>query len=212
MISIVPVKYDRHNPATDFSNMIKDIENNNKSLYLFNDNSEHHYFGDFGGSGNAFLRTYNWNSKYARLTGKPLSAGISTGYEMGNAFEYLDVEVKQIIDRDFSDIYYILKRYPEIDTIYYSTGISPYSKLYDLLSDNNDNVILPNGSYFTINENEKNNILGQSTFSVSENVRAYITHKIWELSYFRTDEEKKIIANKSILNYIEIGSNLTSIS
>jgi hypothetical protein len=209
MISIVPVKYDRHNPQTDFSNMIKDAENNKKSLYLFNDNSEHHYIGHYGGSGNAFLRLNNWHSKYAKSVGKPLSAGISTGYQMGDAFEFLDEEVKNIIDRDFNDIYYILNKYPEIDTIYYSIGVSPYSQLFDLIADNDDCIVLPDGRHIKFTDDEKNNIIGQSTFSVSENVRGYITKKIWELSIFCTENDKfRESADKSFLSQVSLGDRI----
>lgn len=208
-IMIIPVKYDRTKPETDFNNMINDIEQNKTSLYLFNDNNDHHYSGNIRGGGNAFLRIMNWHSNYTSIFGKPLSAGISTGYNIGEAFTQLDYETKRIIDRDFNDIYYILMKYPEINKIYYSIGVNPYSDLYDLIEDNDDCIVLPDGYKLLITDNEKNNILGQSIFSVSENVRGYITKKIWELAKFHsnpTNYSNNI--NKSILSRVNIGDNI----
>lgn len=82
------------------------------SLYIFNDNEEHHETNIIGG-GNAIMRQFN---KHSRLN-PPLSAGIPTGTLEDGGYKKFTPRVKKVIDDAIDEIIELIK-------------IHNYSKIY----------------------------------------------------------------------------------
>ena len=99
-----PIIFVKKNPKTDFKALLEnDIKNNILSLYIFNDNVEHHKT-TIAGDGNATIRPFN---KYGSF--KPTrSAGISTG-ENGVGFKTLQ-DSQNKIDSDINEIKELLQQ------------------------------------------------------------------------------------------------------
>ena len=106
-IQIIPIVFKKNDPNNDFNVMIKNPEYNANSLFLFNDNVQHHKTNKVGG-GNGIIRPYN---KYGNLkiNNRPLSAGIVTGW-FGKTTGFQNLEdpfVKNTIHENINEIYEI---------------------------------------------------------------------------------------------------------
>eukprot|EP01039_Chlorochromonas_danica_P010726 gene10726-11908_t len=76
----------------------------NDSLFLFNDNEEHHFTARRG-RGNAVIREFN---RYGKHKAKPRSSGIPTGTMACGGYMILTPEVQRIIDGAFVEIKQLL--------------------------------------------------------------------------------------------------------
>jgi hypothetical protein len=85
------------------------------SLFIFNDNIEHHGTCRRG-AGNAIMRRFNRHNPVGH---KPKSAGIPTGSLETGGFMELNDEVKEHIDKAFVEIENLIKTFT-YDKIYYS--------------------------------------------------------------------------------------------
>lgn len=136
-VNIHPICFTGLGKYGDFDFMIQeDIKKNiNHTLYIYNDNCEHHKTKSFRqGLGNAIIRKYN---QYNVLLNRPYSAGIPTGHLYGGGFKELDAETQNVIDNAISEIKIIIEKY-NITDIYYSI--------------NNSDDILIGQSIFVIND------------------------------------------------------------
>ena len=88
-----------------------------RTLYIFNDNEEHHTTSIIGG-GNAVIRRYNELGYQNTNFTYPRSAGVCTG-KLSQGYKQLDKIVKQKIDDCISEIKIILKT-DNYDCIKYS--------------------------------------------------------------------------------------------
>ena len=113
MVNVIGTIYQGNNKLGDFNWMIKQPEYNN-SLFIYNDNIEHH-LSNRKGNGNAIIRQYN---KYSNLA-KPRSAGIPTGTLTNGGFTELSEEVKTLIDDCITGIKELIVKY-KYDTVYFS--------------------------------------------------------------------------------------------
>ena len=88
-----------------------------RTLYIFNDNEEHHATSIIGG-GNAVIRRYNEFGYQNTDFAYPRSAGVCTG-KLSQGYKQLDKIVKQKIDDCISEIKIVLKT-DNYDCIKYS--------------------------------------------------------------------------------------------
>ena len=93
--------------------MISNPEYDN-SLFIFNDNEEHHN-SRRQGAGNAIIRKFN---KYSDLD-VPRSAGIPTGTMAEGGYNTFNQEIKNKIDGYFEEVYELINKY-NYNTLYYS--------------------------------------------------------------------------------------------
>lgn len=115
---IYGTKFTKKRTIGDFEWMIQQPEYKN-SLFIFNDNEEHHLTMIRGG-GNAVIRPFN---KYNQNLEKPLSAGIPTGTMMKGGYDFLTTDVERTIDATLNEIIELIKKY-NYDAIYYSVGLN----------------------------------------------------------------------------------------
>ena len=115
-IQIYGTKFTNKNTFGDFDFMCNNSVYNN-SLFIFNDNEEHHNSCNAGG-GNAIIRKYN---KYNKTITKPKSAGIPTGTLRLGGYDDLIEEVVLFIDNSIQEIRELIIKY-NYDTLYYSVG------------------------------------------------------------------------------------------
>jgi hypothetical protein len=132
-IQIYGTKYVKKNQIGDFDWMIQ-RPNYKNSLFIFNDNEEHH-MSIRRGAGNAVIRPYN---RYNPNIINPLSAGIPTGTIKGGGYDFLTSDVQKIIDDAIGEIIELIKSH-NYDSIYYSVG--PDNELGTGLFKVNKNVI-----------------------------------------------------------------------
>jgi hypothetical protein len=118
-IEIYGTKYTGKNKIGDFEWMIKQPTYAN-SLFIFNDNEEHHNTNIIGG-GNAVIRSYNKYHKFVDLN-KPRSAGIPTGTLKNGGYTFLTNIVQKTIDNSINEIMELIQTY-KYDSIYYSVGL-----------------------------------------------------------------------------------------
>jgi hypothetical protein len=115
-MQIIPSVFTGLNKEGDFNFMIKS-GNYERTLFLFNDNTEEHFTNRKGG-GNAIIRPFN---RYSN--GKIYSAGIITGNRFnGGGFKTLNHDAKFHIDSCFLEIENLL-RTGNYDNIYYSAEL-----------------------------------------------------------------------------------------
>ena len=107
--------YNSRDKNTDYKYLIQN-NINPKTLYLFNDNVEHHKTA-ISQSGNAAVRNYNI---YGRGINKAVVAGISTG-EKQKGFSRLTPRVKSIIDDEFREVQNLLDT-DRFDEVVYSSS------------------------------------------------------------------------------------------
>lgn len=121
-MQIIGVRFIESGTYGDFNWMITQPEYTN-SLFIFNDNEEHHETNRRGW-GNAVIRPWN---KYGFDAGQiPRSAGIPTGtLKFGGYLELTD-GVRETIDDAIIEIKELIEKY-KYSTIYYSVG--PNGKL-----------------------------------------------------------------------------------
>ncbi len=115
-IQIYGTKYVKRGQVGDFDWMIQQ-PNYKNSLFIFNDNEEHHMSMRRGG-GNAVIRPYN---RYNPSVINPLSAGIPTGTMLRGGYDFLTSENQKVIDDAINEIIELIKLH-EYDSIYYSVG------------------------------------------------------------------------------------------
>ncbi len=112
---IIGVRYIESGSYGDFNWMIKQPEYSD-SLFIFNDNEEHHETNKKG-LGNAIIRPWN---KYGDEK-NPRSAGIPTGTLKLGGYLELTNNVKDTIDNAIIEIEELIQKY-KFSTIYYSVG------------------------------------------------------------------------------------------
>ncbi len=117
---IIGVRYTESGIYGDFNWMIGQAEYAN-SLFIFNDNEEHHET-DRRGLGNAIIRPWN---KYG-IEEIPRSAGIPTGTLRSGGYLELTNAVRDTIDDAIIEIKELIEKY-KYSSIYYSVG--PNGKL-----------------------------------------------------------------------------------
>lgn len=116
MTQIIPVQYSGRHKYGDFMWMILQPEYS-KSLFIFNDNEEHHMTCKKGG-GNAIMRQFNkYNSSYADY---PRSAGIPTGTLKNGGYSKLDIETSNTINSAINEITELIQTH-SYDKIFYSS-------------------------------------------------------------------------------------------
>ena len=115
-IQIYGTKFIGRGIIGDFEWMIQQPSYAN-SLFIFNDNEEHH-MSMRRGAGNAVIRPYN---KYNTKLEKPLSAGIPTGTMARGGYEFLTSDVEKTINASIDEIIELIKTH-KYDAIYYSVG------------------------------------------------------------------------------------------
>ena len=115
-IQLIGIKFSSRNKYGDFLWMSQQNKYSN-SLFIFNDNEEHHNTS-FSGGGNAIMRMFN---KYSTLN-IPLSAGIPTGTLHSGGYGKFTPEVKKTIDDAFEEIVELIKIY-NYHTIYFSSEL-----------------------------------------------------------------------------------------
>lgn len=116
-VQIVGIKYISNDQYGDFSWMWRQNKYSN-SLFIFNDNEDHHYTS-YAGGGNAIMRMFN---TYSTMD-KPLSAGIPTGTLSSGGYDKFTPKVKKIIDDAFDEIIKLIKTY-HYRTIYFSAELN----------------------------------------------------------------------------------------
>jgi hypothetical protein len=115
-IEVIGTKFTSPNKYGDFYWMSShDVCTN--SLYIFNDNEEHHDTNIIGG-GNAIMRQFNKHSKL----NPPLSAGIPTGTLKNGGYIKFTPRVKKIIDDAIDEIIELIKTH-NYSTIYFSSEL-----------------------------------------------------------------------------------------
>lgn len=115
-IQIYGTKFTKRGQIGDFDWMIQQ-PNYQNSLFIFNDNEEHH-MSMRRGAGNAVIRPYN---KYNSNITIPLSAGIPTGTMLRGGYNFLTSDAQNVIDNSIKEIIELIKLH-EYDSIYYSVG------------------------------------------------------------------------------------------
>jgi len=115
-IQIIGIKFSSCNKYGDFLWMSQQNKYSN-SLFLFNDNEEHHET-HFSGGGNAVMRKFN---KYSILN-IPLSAGIPTGTLRSGGYDKFNSKIKKTIDDAFEEIVELIKTH-NYRTIYFSSEL-----------------------------------------------------------------------------------------
>ena len=113
-IQIYGTKFIKQGQIGDFEWMIQQPKYKN-SLFIFNDNEEHHSTVRKGG-GNAVIRPFN---KYNQNLEKTLSAGIPTGTMTRGGYDFLTTDAQKKIDVSVDEIIELIKTY-NYDAIYYS--------------------------------------------------------------------------------------------
>ncbi len=116
-IEVIGTKFTSPNKYGDFYWMSSQNEYAN-SLYIFNDNEEHHNTCMIGG-GNAIMRQFN---KYSKLN-QPMSAGIPTGTLEDGGYSQFTPRVKKIIDDAIDEIIELIKIH-NYSTIYFSSELN----------------------------------------------------------------------------------------
>lgn len=115
-IQIIGIKFSSRNQYGDFLWMCPQNKYAN-SLFIFNDNEEHHNTS-FSGGGNASMRIFNKHS----ILNIPLSAGIPTGTISSGGYDKFTPEVKKTIDNAFKEIIELIKIH-NYSTIYFSSEL-----------------------------------------------------------------------------------------
>jgi len=115
-IKVIGIKFVSHKQYGDFLWMSKQNKYSN-SLFLFNDNEEHHNTS-FVGGGNAVMRMFN---RYSTMD-KPLSAGIPTGTIGSGGYNKFTRKVKKTIDDAFEEIIELIIAH-NYSTIYFSSEV-----------------------------------------------------------------------------------------
>ncbi len=115
-VNLIGTIFSGSNKFGDFNWMIQQEEFDN-SLFIFNDNEEHHNTNIKGG-GNAVIRCFN---KYSNLD-KPRSAGVITGTLQDGGYSYFTIDIMQKITECFDEIKYLINKY-NYNTIYYSSDL-----------------------------------------------------------------------------------------
>lgn len=113
-IQVIGIKYTSRNQYGDFLWMSQQHKYSN-SLFIFNDNEEHHNTS-FSGGGNAVMRMFNRHS----TMDIPLSAGIPTGTLDSGGYDKFTPEVKKTIDDAFDEIIELIITH-NYSTIYFSS-------------------------------------------------------------------------------------------
>ena len=116
-IQIIGIKFSSRNQYGDFFYMSQQNKYSN-SLFIFNDNEEHHNTS-FSGGGNAIMRMFN---KYSTLN-VPLSAGIPTGTIGSGGYDKFTPQAKKTIDYAFEEIIELIKIH-NYSTIYFSSELN----------------------------------------------------------------------------------------
>lgn len=115
-IQIYGTKFTKKGQIGDFEWMIQQ-PNYQNSLFIFNDNEEHHN-DTKKGLGNAVIRPYNMHNSNIVI---PLSAGIPTGTMLRGGYNFLTADVQKVIDGAINEIIELIKLY-NYESIYYSVG------------------------------------------------------------------------------------------
>jgi hypothetical protein len=115
-IQIYGTKFTKLNQFGDFNWMIQQ-KNYQNSLFIFNDNEEHH-MSMRRGAGNAVIRPYN---RHNPTIINPLSSGIPTGTMLRGGYNFLTSENQKVIDDAIDEIIELIKSH-NYDSIYYSVG------------------------------------------------------------------------------------------
>lgn len=115
-IQVIGIKFSSLNKYGDFLWMCQQNKYSN-SLFIFNDNEEHHNTS-LGGGGNAIMRMFNRHSTMDKL----LSAGIPTGTLGSGGYNKFTPEVKKTIDDAFEEIVELIKTH-NYHTIYFSSEL-----------------------------------------------------------------------------------------
>jgi len=134
MPKIIGTVYKDNNEYGDFEWMIRQTKYND-ALFLFNDNMEHHMDSNEG-AGNACIRKYNRFSSFHKY---PRSAGIITGSLRNGGFAELDKSTKNLIDINFEEIKYLIKKFG-YKRIFYSRD-KKSKKLGTCIFDVDDDVL-----------------------------------------------------------------------
>ena len=112
-IQLVGVKFVKPNQFGDFEWMCNQ-EIYSDSLFIFNDNEEHHN-SNKRGAGNAIIRQYN---KYSDLD-VPRSVGIPTGTMSSGGYTTFNLETKNKIDGYFNELTELITQH-KYTHLYYS--------------------------------------------------------------------------------------------
>lgn len=124
--TIIPIKYKYNDPATHFEEMIEqdDVKN---TIFIYNENIKQWQDKmDYRcGGGNAVMRPYRLDGITGVLLNETLGSwGIPTGCRHRNAEYHAQTRVIEKLEKDidtaFDELIEYLKKYPSIDTIYYS--------------------------------------------------------------------------------------------
>lgn len=119
VVSIVPVVYDKNDPNTDFSELIK-RESHKDVLFIFNDNFQDRNVKMQGGN-SARIRPYTFCSP-------PRAIGIPTGWSSTEGgFKTLSDDVKRAIFLSFERLNTILQTHDHIKRVFYSCDINDHS-------------------------------------------------------------------------------------
>ena len=104
-MKIIPTVFKGIGQYGDFEHMILSGKFDD-SLFIFNDNEEHH-FSDVQGGGNAVIRKYNKNSTLL----VPRSAGVPTGSLKHRGYQKLGPHEKFVIDFSINEIKELIKQF-----------------------------------------------------------------------------------------------------
>ena len=119
VVSIVPVVYDKNDPNTDFSELIK-RESHKDVLFIFNDNFQDRNMKMQGGN-SARIRPYTFCSP-------PRAIGIPTGWSSAEGgFKTLSDDVKRAIFLSFERLNTILQAHDHIKRVFYSCDVNDHS-------------------------------------------------------------------------------------
>lgn len=119
VVSIVPVVYDKNDPNTDFSELIK-RESHKDVLFIFNDNFQDRNVKMQGGN-SARIRPYTFSTP-------PRAIGIPTGWSSAEGgFKTLSDDVKRAIFLSFERLNTILQTHDHIKRVFYSCDINDHS-------------------------------------------------------------------------------------
>ncbi len=126
--TIIPIKYKYDDPSTHFEKIIKD-KNRKNTIFIYNENIKQWQDKmDYRcGGGNAVMRPYRLDGITGVLLNETLGSwGIPTGYRYQDADYHSKQKVidslEKHIDTSFDELIEYLKKYPSIDTIYYSAA------------------------------------------------------------------------------------------
>lgn len=131
-IQIIGIKFSKPNQYGDFEWMCNQ-DKYKDSLFIFNDNEEHHETCREGG-GNAVMRKYN---KYSDLN-VPKSAGIPTGSLIYGGYQILNTHSKTHINNAINEIILLIRNF-RYKYIYYSSELD--GKLGTSIFQVNDSII-----------------------------------------------------------------------